>query len=51
MARSGRDDILNALISLGYSASESQAALKKVPEDVEVAEGIRAALKLLSRVA
>jgi len=51
VASSGRDDILNALISLGYSASESQAALKKVPEGVDVAEGIRAALKLLSRVA
>src|SRR3546814_14825333 len=26
---SGRDDILNALLSPGYSSSESQAALKK----------------------
>lgn len=45
----GRDDILNALLSLGYSSSESQAALKKLPEGVDVAEGIRLALKSLSR--
>jgi len=46
---SGRDDILNALLSLGYSSSESQAALKSLPEGVEVAAGIRLALKSLSR--
>ena len=46
---SGRDDILNALLSLGYSQSESQAALKGLPEGVEVSEGIRLALKSLSR--
>ena len=46
---SGRDDILNALLSLGYSASESQAALKSLPDGVEVAEGIRLCLKSLAR--
>jgi Holliday junction DNA helicase RuvA len=46
---SNHDDILNALISLGYSAAESQAAVKKLPEGIEVAEGIRQALKSLSR--
>ncbi len=46
---SGRDDILNALLSLGYSASESQSALKGLPEGVEVADGIRQALKSLAR--
>ena len=46
---SGRDDILNALLSLGYSATESQAALKKLPPDVSIAEGIRACLKSLAR--
>ena len=45
----GRDDILNALLSLGYSSSESQAALKSLPEGIDVAEGIRLALKSLSR--
>ena len=46
---SGREDILNALLSLGYSASESQAALKGLPDGVEVAEGIRLCLKSLAR--
>ncbi|NYT63212.1 Holliday junction branch migration protein RuvA [Alcaligenaceae bacterium] len=46
----GRDDILNALLSLGYSNNESQAALKNLPEGVEVSEGIRLALKSLARV-
>lgn len=46
---SNRDDILNALLSLGYSATESQAALKTLPADVDVAEGIRLALKSLAR--
>ncbi|MCC2594943.1 Holliday junction branch migration protein RuvA [Pusillimonas sp. MFBS29] len=46
---SGRDDILNALLSLGYSNSETQAALKGLPEGVDVAEGIRLALKSLAR--
>lgn len=45
----GRDDVLNALLSLGYSAVESQKALKSLPEGVDVAEGIRLALKSLAR--
>lgn len=45
----GRDDILNALMSLGYSSAESQSALKTLPADTDVAEGIRLALKSLSR--
>lgn len=45
----GRDDILNALLSLGYSATECNAALKSLPASVEVAEGIRLALKSLAR--
>lgn len=46
---SGRDDILNALLSLGYSNNESQAAMKNLPEGVDVADGIRQALKSLAR--
>lgn len=46
---SGRDDMLNALLSLGYSNNESQAALKVLPEDIDVSEGIRLALKSLAR--
>ncbi|TAL78902.1 MAG: Holliday junction branch migration protein RuvA [Burkholderiaceae bacterium] len=46
---SGREDIINALLSLGYSQNESQAALKSLPPDIDVAEGIRQALKSLAR--
>jgi len=45
----GRDDILNALLSLGYSNNETQAALKSLPEGIDVAQGIRLALKSLAR--
>lgn len=44
-----QDDILNALMALGYSAAESASAVKKLPEDVEVTDGIRQALKSLAR--
>ncbi|MBE5691547.1 MAG: Holliday junction branch migration protein RuvA, partial [Sutterella sp.] len=37
------------LIALGYSDREAQAAAKRVPEDTGVSEGIRLALKSLSR--
>lgn len=47
--RSGSNDILDALMALGYSSSESQKALKKLPADVTVTDGIRLALKTLSR--
>ena len=43
-------DILNALLALGYSDKEARAALKLLPENVGVADGIRQALKLLSKV-
>ena len=42
-------DILNALISLGYSDKEAVAAVKKLPDGVPVADGIRQALKLLAK--
>ncbi len=45
----GRDDILNALLSLGYSNNECSTALKALPADIDVAEGIRLALKSLAR--
>lgn len=46
---SARADIAAALIALGYSDREAQAAAKRVPEDTGVSEGIRLALKSLSR--
>lgn len=42
-------DIVQALIALGYSDREAQAALKQLPPDVDVSEGIKQALKALAR--
>ena len=42
-------DILQALVALGYSDKEAQAALKALPRDVGVSEGIKLALKALAR--
>jgi holliday junction DNA helicase RuvA len=42
-------DILNALIALGYSDREAQTALKALPDGVSVSDGIRQALKSLSK--
>ena len=43
-------DILHALLSLGYSDKEAVAAMKLLPEGLLVGDGIRQALKLLSKV-
>ena len=42
-------DIVQALISLGYNEREAAAALKSLPPGVGVSEGIKLALKALSR--
>jgi holliday junction DNA helicase RuvA len=42
-------DVLNALLALGYSEKEAQAAIKGLAPGVAVTEGIRAALKTLAR--
>jgi holliday junction DNA helicase RuvA len=42
-------DIVNALLALGYNDREASAALKQLPAGLGVSEGIRAALKLLSK--
>lgn len=42
-------DILQALVALGYSDKEAQLALKALPPDVGVNEGIKLALKALAR--
>ncbi|AWB35354.1 Holliday junction branch migration protein RuvA [Orrella marina] len=46
---SNHADILAALTALGYSEKECAAAVKSLPEGVEVSEGIRLALKHLAR--
>ncbi|HRH17951.1 MAG TPA: Holliday junction branch migration protein RuvA [Aquabacterium sp.] len=42
-------DIQQALQALGYSEKEAQLAVKQLPADVGVSEGIKQALKALSR--
>ena len=42
-------DIVQALVALGYNDREAAAALKALPPDVAVAEGIKLALKALSK--
>jgi Holliday junction DNA helicase RuvA len=42
-------DILSALLALGYSDKEAAAALRQLPEGISVSDGIRQALKLLSK--
>jgi holliday junction DNA helicase RuvA len=42
-------DIAQALQALGYNEREAQAALKALPADVGVSDGIKMALKALNR--
>lgn len=42
-------DILQALLALGYNDKEAAAALKALPAEVGVSEGIKLALKALAR--
>jgi Holliday junction DNA helicase RuvA len=42
-------DILQALVALGYSDKEAAAALKALPKDVAVSDGIKLALKSLAK--
>jgi Holliday junction DNA helicase RuvA len=44
-----QDDIVNALLALGYNEREAAWASKQLPSDMAVADGIRQALKLLSK--
>ena len=46
---STNNDIVNALQALGYNTKESDWAAKQLPKDASVSEGIRQALKLLSK--
>ena len=50
LAMDAKSDILNALLALGYSEREALGAMKGLAEDASVADGIRQALKLLSKV-
>lgn len=48
-ATDAQADILQALLALGYNDREAAAALKSLPADTGVAEGIKLALKSLSK--
>ena len=48
-ATSGGNDIVNALQALGYNNKEADWAAKQLPKDIGVSDGIRQALKLLSK--
>jgi Holliday junction DNA helicase RuvA len=47
--KSASHDVLNALIALGYNDREAMLAVKQLPADISVAEGIKQALKSLSK--
>lgn len=49
VASDAQADILQALLALGYNDREAAVALKALPKDVGVSEGIKAALKALAR--
>ena len=44
-----QNDIVQALMALGYNEREAQAALKALPAEVGVSEGIKLALKALNK--
>ena len=43
------DDIQNALIGLGYSLKDTGNVLRELPDEISVNDGIRQALKMLSK--
>jgi holliday junction DNA helicase RuvA len=47
--REAASDVLHALLALGYSEKEAHGAVKGLAPGVQVAEGIRAALKTLAK--
>lgn len=47
-ASDAQADIVQALVALGYSDREAQAAVKRLPADAGVSDGIKLALKSLS---
>ena len=48
-ASDAQADILQALLALGYNDREAAAALKALPPDVGVSEGIKLALRALAK--
>jgi Holliday junction DNA helicase RuvA len=48
-SKSATSDVLNALLALGYNEREAVAAVKLLDKEVSVTDGIKQALKLLSK--
>ncbi len=48
-ASDAHNDIVSALLALGYSEREAQSAVRQLPPDVTVNDGIRLTLKALAR--
>jgi Holliday junction DNA helicase RuvA len=46
---SNSNDIANALLALGYNEKEADWAAKQLPKEIGVSDGIRQALKMLSK--
>src|SRR5512139_1998843 len=46
---SAGNDIVNALLALGYNEKEADWAARQLPKEIGVSDGIRQALKLLSK--
>ena len=49
VANDAQSDILQALVALGYSDREAALALKSLPADIGVSEGIKLALRSLAK--
>jgi holliday junction DNA helicase RuvA len=47
--RAAGGDVVNALLGLGYNDREAQAAVKELPADLQLADAIRQALRLLAK--
>lgn len=48
-AKSATQDVLNALLALGYNEREAVASVKLLDKDISVSEGIKRALKALAK--
>lgn len=48
-AKSATQDVLNALLALGYNEREATASVKLLDKDISVSEGIKQALKALAK--
>jgi Holliday junction DNA helicase RuvA len=42
-------EVIQALVSLGYSDKEAHLAVRQIPADTSVSDGIKIALKSLSK--